>query len=118
MTESFVPARNPAAYTVEMDGEAVILDESIDRLHLLNSTAALIWACVDGVSTVEEICQDLADGLGAPYEQVLADTRTVIDQLLAETLLHDATAVPPAAEVPPSRRGALADGRLEDPPSP
>ena len=39
-------AQNPAAYTVEMDGEAVILDEEADRLHVLNATATLVWQYV------------------------------------------------------------------------
>ena len=50
--EAFVPARSPAVHTVEIDGEAVLLDQAAERLHHLNATAALVWACLDGRSTL------------------------------------------------------------------
>ena len=41
--DGFAPTRAPSAYTVELDGEAVLYDEVADRLHLLNHTATLLW---------------------------------------------------------------------------
>ena len=35
---SFAPKQARCVHTVEIDGEAVLLDESVNRLHLLNST--------------------------------------------------------------------------------
>ena len=105
--------QNPAAYTVEMDGEAVILDEEADRLHVLNATATLVWQCLDGVSTIEEICVDLAEGLGVPYDQVLADTLAVVDNMLAEGLARDVSQpLPPAADTEPDT------GPIVEPPNP
>ena len=62
--EAFVPARSAAVHTVEIDGEAVLLDQAADRLHHLNATAALVWACLDGRSTLGQIAADLGAELG------------------------------------------------------
>ena len=85
--EDFVPARSPAVHTVEIDGEAVLLDQAAERLHHLNVTAALVWACLDGRSTVGQIAADLGDELGVPVDTVLADTMVVMRRLSDEGLL-------------------------------
>ena len=86
--EDFVPARSPAVHTVEIDGEAVLLDQAAERLHHLNATAALVWACLDGRSTVGQIAADLGDELDVPVDTVLADTMVVMRRLRDEGLLR------------------------------
>ena len=73
--------RVESAYTVEVEGEAVILDEANDHLHLLNATGALVWACLNGESTLGEICADLAEVLGAELPDVLAGTGALARRL-------------------------------------
>ena len=92
---TFVPARTPAVEAVDAEGEAVLVDEVTDQVHQLNSTGALLWACFDGASSVADICFDLADVLDVPFEQVLADTLAVVDQLLRQGLLYDGRSGPP-----------------------
>jgi Coenzyme PQQ synthesis protein D (PqqD) len=89
--EEFVALRAHTAHTVEVDGEAVLLNDG--RLHLLNATGALVWACFDGNGTIAEIAADISDGLGVPYDTVLADTLAVVRELGTEGLLE---AVAPA----------------------
>jgi Coenzyme PQQ synthesis protein D (PqqD) len=89
--QGFVALRSPSVHTVEVDGEAVLLNEG--RLHLLNATGALVWACFDGDGTIAEIAADISDGLGVPYDTVLQDTLAVARELGAEGLLD---AVAPA----------------------
>jgi hypothetical protein len=84
----FIPTRSPAVYTVEVDGEAVLLDEASNRLHLLNTMAALLWACFDGISSIEEIVTDLSEAVDAPYDTVLRDTLEVMKGLGQEGLLE------------------------------
>jgi thiol-disulfide isomerase/thioredoxin len=57
---------------VEVDGEIVILDEATGATHLLNPTAALVWKCLDGVSTIDEIAVDIASAYDQDIEAVLA----------------------------------------------
>ena len=84
---SFVAERSRSAHTVEIDGEAVVLDEASDRLHLLNHTAALVWHCLDGTSRLDAICADLAHELGGPVDGVLAETVEVVRDLVLEGLV-------------------------------
>jgi hypothetical protein len=95
--ESFVARRVADAHTVEVDGEAVLLNEG--RLHLLNATGALVWACFDGDGTIAEIAADISEGLDVPYETVLDDTLAVARELGAEGLLESVT--PTKAEAAP-----------------
>ena len=64
------PSPRASVGWVEVDGEIVILDEATGATHLLNPTAALVWQCLDGVSTVEEIAVDIADAYGQDIEAV------------------------------------------------
>jgi Coenzyme PQQ synthesis protein D (PqqD) len=104
--EHLAPARAEAVHTVEVDGEAVLLDERTGRLHLLNPSGALVWACFDGVSSIAEIVDDISDELGAPRDVVLADTLAVSRQLADEGLL---------ANVDPARRTSDAGATIETP---
>ena len=91
--QSFVATRAPTVHSVEVDGEAVLLNEG--RLHLLNATGALVWACFDGEGTIAEIAADISEGLGVPYDAVLEDTLAVARQLGKEGLLASVTAALP-----------------------
>ena len=71
-------------YTVEIDGEAVLLDERENRLHHLNHTATLLWACFDGRATVRDLAVEISDELDTPYETVLDDTLAIVRHLGAE----------------------------------
>jgi hypothetical protein len=69
----FVPQARTSVADVEIDGEAVLYDEQAEALHVLNSTAALVWACCDGSGSVAAIADDLAQAFGADPGKVLAD---------------------------------------------
>ena len=84
----FAPARGACVYAVEIDGEAVLLDEEANRLHHLNHTATLLWACFDGHAPIRELASEICDELGLPYESVLADTLRVVSDLGREGLLE------------------------------
>lgn len=109
---SFVPVPAPGVVAVAAGREAILVDEGTGKLHLLNATGALLWACFDGTSTVEDICTDVADLLGAPYDEVLADTLAAVEGLVAAGLLGRRDA-PPDQAVDVPRRPRL----LEEPPS-
>ena len=94
----FVPAPGGAVHTVEIDGEAVLLDQSGNRLHHLNPTATLVWTCLDGRASIAEIAVDLSRGFGAPHDSVLADTIAVTRLLGDEGLLAN---VEPKARATP-----------------
>jgi hypothetical protein len=105
-----VPVRLDAVHTVEIDGEAVLLDESSGQLHLLNTTGALVWACFDSESTIGEIVTDISEELGAPRDVVLADTLAITRHLASEGLLANVEAA--------QRRGPTVEMGAEPPPDP
>src|SRR5690349_9485981 len=83
----FVPVRASRTHTVEIDGEAIVLDEEANRLHLLNASATIVWTCCDGSGTLAEIAADLAEAVGRAPEQLVDELVTLARTLGAEGLL-------------------------------
>lgn len=107
--DSSAPVHADSAFSVELDGETVVLEEATGELHLLNATASLVWQCIDGESTLGAIAADLADVTGAPAERVtddiLALVRSLADKgLLTGPILDGVTA--PAANTDAGQRSA------------
>ena len=88
ITETSVSSRSAHTFVVELDGEAVVLDEQANRLHLLNRTATLVWNCLDGEVDVAGLAREISEALELPFEQVLAETLSVVTDLAAEGLLE------------------------------
>ena len=84
----FVPVRATSSYTVEIDGEAIVLDEEQNRLHLLNATATVVWSCFDGHSTLGAIADDVAETVGLVATQVTSELVALAQTLGAEGLLE------------------------------
>jgi hypothetical protein len=121
ISEHLAPERARAVHTVEVDGEAVLLDERNGRLHLLNRSGTLVWACFDGESSIGEIVDDISDELGAPRDVVLADTLRVSRQLADEGLLANVDPPPRQPDVGATVESPveLSDGRfVPEPPDP
>jgi len=85
---SFVPVRAASAYTVEIDSEAIVLDEEQNRLHLLNATATIVWTCFDGHSTLTAIAHDVAETVGLAATRVTSELVALAQTLGAEGLLE------------------------------
>lgn len=116
---AYVPATTPGVVAVDAEVEAVLVDELTDQLHLLNGSAALLWECFDGESTVADIAFDLADELGVPYEQILSDTLNVVEGLASQGVVYDGRNAAPERHVhgPDCAHGgsALVDQSLDVP---
>ncbi len=80
MTESARPldaeeprAREDAVFR-SLGPEWVIYDPRTRLLHVLNTTAALVWSCCDGARSPEEIARELADVLtDLPSEDLVVE---------------------------------------------
>lgn len=84
---SFTPRRATTAYTEELDGECVILDEAGNRLHHLNASATIAWACFDGSGTLAEIAHDLANEFGTDPGATADDVLALAHELGHQGLL-------------------------------
>ena len=83
----YVPARGPDVFTVELDGEAVLLDEEAERLHVLNHTGALLWQLYDGRGSLGELADEVATELDLDRREVLDAIVAITKQLADEGLL-------------------------------
>ena len=115
---AFAPRRAVVASTV-VDGEVVLVSGTDGVFYRLDPVASLIWTCLDGSGTADEIASDLAAELGAPASEVRNDV-VAVSRLLGRLCFLDGV----ACDTPPS--GALATPeppaggarrRLVDPPS-
>jgi PqqD family protein of HPr-rel-A system len=71
----------------EAEDGLVVYDESIDRVHHLNPTAAVILQLCDGTRDAQSIAEFLAQGYGldeAPLEQTVA----TLEKLSQEGLIR------------------------------
>ena len=64
-------ARTNGLIVHELSDEVLIYDQETHKAHCLNRTAALIWRCCDGSSTVEDIRERLEKKLDNPVEQTI-----------------------------------------------
>lgn len=67
--------RSPAIEYVEIDGETVIYHCAQGRLHVLNPIGTLVWRLLDGVATIRQVSDDLAEQFGRPLPAVVEDVR-------------------------------------------
>lgn len=87
VTDDFVPTLNPDVAWATIDGHLVLHDPWREHLHVLNSTAAFIWACVDDVSTTAELIDQVLIETEGPPETVAADVRAVLAQFLHSNIV-------------------------------
>jgi hypothetical protein len=125
INEEFVPIQSSRVHAVEIDGEAVLLDQRDNRLHRLNTSATIVWASFDGRSSIRDIAADLADELGLPGEQAVADVLAVTRSLGEQGLLEPLDCTPddvvdePAEQASESAAVAGLDPRfIFQPPNP
>ncbi|HEY3674071.1 MAG TPA: PqqD family protein [Acidimicrobiia bacterium] len=102
----FVARRARGMVTVDAEPEALVLHEPTGYFHLLNPAAALVWDCVDGVTSASTIAAEIGAVTGAPFERVLRDTLALLGELRDLGALED-TALPAAPPVPPPPRQRL-----------
>jgi hypothetical protein len=70
-------------------GDEIVLYRAADAASLvLNSTAGLLWQCLDGESRLGEIFDDLAGVFGADRAAVESDCVPVLGRWLAEHLVE------------------------------
>lgn len=72
---------------VELDGEAVIYDESTGDLHHLNPTATIIFNLFDGTSTVQELSSLIEQEFQVPAPDVEKQIRALIKDFRKAGLL-------------------------------
>lgn len=69
----WAPARRGSVAGAHVDGEAVLVDVDSWSLHVLDPVASVVWACLDGATTLDQLVDDLSDVFAAEPDQVRTD---------------------------------------------
>src|SRR5436190_20951105 len=78
---SFIPIRNVSVTSVELDGEGVLLDEATGSLYFLNRIGHIVWSCMDGSGTIDDLAADLSAAFSTAFEQVRGDVVALAREL-------------------------------------
>lgn len=73
-----------------VSGEMAVYDARDGRYHVLNSSAAAIWAAIAAETPIEQVAADLANAHGVPIEALQADVDAFVADALRLGLLVDA----------------------------
>ncbi|MGH2787285.1 MAG: PqqD family peptide modification chaperone [Actinomycetota bacterium] len=101
---AFVPRHRPNTAGVELDGEMVLLVEGTTKPHWLNQTGTIVWNCLDGMVSLDELAGEIAEAFGADPSVVRDDVIDIAQGLGGAGLLEGvAEEVPkPPQYEPPS----------------
>jgi hypothetical protein len=83
----FRPRRTHEIMEYDVEEELSLYDPRTEVVHILNSTAAVIWRMCDGSRRVEEISGQMADVYGLDPAVTEGDVREVISKFLQAGLL-------------------------------
>lgn len=85
---SFAPKARASLASVQIDGEAVIVDGVTGAVHHLDALGALIWACCDGTASIDQLVARLSDAFVASAACVRQDVCEFIRRLDKSDLLE------------------------------
>jgi HprK-related kinase A len=81
------PRRAATVTSVELDGRAVLYDQTDARVHVLNPSAAAVWSCLDGHVTIGDLARELAEVYDEPVQRVDREIIDLVRQLESEGLI-------------------------------
>jgi len=105
------PRIDPAVRVTDIDGEAVLYNQTDGLLHYLNHSAALVLDLCDGETTMHEMAEAIADVYEMPLGEIEPQVRSVVRDLRRRRLLVPTRkAKPPAddSEATPAADGSVA----------
>ena len=82
-----VPLRRADVESVELDGEMVVHDPRSGTLHLLNESAASVWAACDGSTTVAAIVRAMQETHAGPADEIAHDVDRALTELRSQGLV-------------------------------
>ncbi len=88
-----MPLRREGAAAVELDDNVALYDEVGQLLIMLNSSAAAVWECCDGTTTVDDMVHEFAEAHRADAssaEAIGEDVRRTVSKLAELGLVVEA----------------------------
>jgi hypothetical protein len=84
------PVRREGAVAVELDDNVALYDDVGQLLIMLNSSAAAIWECCDGATTVDDMVRQLTAAHPDDAAVIGEDVRQTVRKLVELGLVVDA----------------------------
>jgi peroxiredoxin len=69
----FVAEVVPDLASVELDGETVVWVQGTGQIMWLDRRGTIVYRCIDGISSIGQICEDLAEAFDVDADTVLED---------------------------------------------
>jgi hypothetical protein len=88
--EASRPVRRENAVAVELDDNVALYDDVGQLLIMLNSSAAVIWECCDGSTTVDDMVRELTAAHPDDAAVIGDDVRQTVRKLVELGLVVDA----------------------------
>jgi hypothetical protein len=82
--------RREGADAVELDDNVALYDDVGQLLIMLNSSAAVIWECCDGTTTLDDMVRELAEAHPDDAVEIGEDVRQTLRKLVELGLVIDA----------------------------
>jgi hypothetical protein len=86
------PLRRAGAAAVPLDDNVALYDDVGQMLILLNPSAAAVWDCCDGSTSVEQMVSQLSEAYDADADVVGQDVRQTVRKLRELGLVGDGPA--------------------------
>lgn len=94
MSESAAPSpgallRHRAGVAAQpYEGGLMLMVPGLDTVHILNASAAAVWAALSSPASVDEVALRVAQGYGLPLDTVHEGVRSAVDGLVAAALVQ------------------------------
>ncbi|HQV57123.1 MAG TPA: HPr-rel-A system PqqD family peptide chaperone [Ilumatobacteraceae bacterium] len=93
--ETVVARRHDALTFVPTDGsDVIVFDPATGQTHRLGGAASEIWTAIDGVKSIAEIVDAVAQVYNVEPTRIAADVRAAIEQFAAIGVVTSAGTVP------------------------
>jgi PqqD family protein of HPr-rel-A system len=96
--DGWAPRSSGEVAAVELDGETVLYHERLGSAHVLNPTASVVWARLDGVTTLATLASVLSEAYGVDGARMRDDVIGIVDELGRQGLLDGVEADPAVVE--------------------
>ncbi len=120
MTSPFTDDTRPTAVddveTALFEGEAVLFREATRTIHRLNATAAAVWVCCDGETSVADMVDELAEVFGVSVDETRPRVAEALEQLAELALLSGDLARPTVKVTPVDDRASDGSRIISCPP--
>jgi len=93
VSETFLPQQGQHVMEYEVEGEVALYDPRRDQVHILNSTAGVVWRLCDGSRTIEQLVEDVAILFDTEFSMVEEDVKKLLEQLQQSRLVQEEAAV-------------------------